>query len=123
MTKQALTGRKILVVEDDYFLADELREQLEDQGATCIGPAPSVKRALTLVSEPKLEGAVLDVNLRGERVYSVADELEARGVPFIFVTGYDREELPPRFADAPICSKPFPWKKLVELLSARLPAA
>lgn len=123
MGEKALADRNILVVEDDYFLADQLREHLEDEGAKCVGPAPSVERALVLAGEPALEAAILDINLRGERAYGVADELSARGIPFIFVTGYDREELPPRFADAPICSKPFLWSRLIELLIAKLSPA
>src|SRR4051794_18564375 len=87
----ALRGRRLLVVEDEYLIAASLARELEGRGAEVVGPAGSVRDALALVEAEgdRLDGAVLDINLRDERVYPVADALVARGVPFIFLTGYD----------------------------------
>lgn len=103
-----LKGRRLLLVEDDFLLAECLKEALEDQGAIVLGPAPSVDRALRLLDEVQhaIDAAILDVNLRGEVVFSVADTLVERGLPFIFVSGYDRELVPARFSNIRHCIKP-----------------
>ena len=107
MPKDALTGRRILVVEDEYFLADELDRAVEAAGAVVIGPVPSVEAALDLlVGEEAPDAAVLDVNLGGALAYPVADALLERGVPFVFTTGYDQSSLPERFAAMPRLQKP-----------------
>lgn len=102
-----LTGRRVFVVEDDYLIADELREFLEESGAEVIGPAPTVQDALDLLGRPgAIDGAVLDINLRGEMSYGVADVLLARGVPFVFVTGYESAAIPQQYAGVGRCEKP-----------------
>jgi CheY-like chemotaxis protein len=104
---QLLRGRRILVVEDDYMLADDLREDLEHAGAEVLGPVSTVEDALALLArEDRLDGAVLDVNLAGEPVYPVADALLARGVRFAFATGYDGWSLPAAYAEIPCFEKP-----------------
>jgi CheY-like chemotaxis protein len=117
----ALGGRRILVVEDEYLLATDLAQTLEEFGAVVVGPAATVARALTLVAaEARLDGAVLDLNLGGERSYPVADALVARGVPFVFVTGYDGWVVPAAHAQAPRCEKPFDPAALVRALSGHI---
>ncbi|MFC0410676.1 response regulator [Roseomonas elaeocarpi] len=107
MLKPALTGRRLLVAEDDYLIADEMRELLEESGAEVVGPAPTVRDAMELLAGAgAIDGAVLDVNLRGEMSYGVADALLARGVPFVFVTGYDSGVIPQRYAAVGRCEKP-----------------
>ena len=103
-----LSRRRLLVVEDDWFVAAALVQSLEAEGAEVLGPAPSVARALRALeeAEPAPDGAVLDINLGGERVYPVAEALRARGVPFVFVTGYDPGAVPEAHAAAPVLSKP-----------------
>jgi DNA-binding response OmpR family regulator len=101
-----LSGHRVLVVEDDYFLASELEQELAAAGAAVLGPVPSVKAALDLLEHETPDAAVLDVNLGGEMVFPVADALAAGGVPFFFVTGYDRAVLPERHAAARWLSKP-----------------
>lgn len=104
-----LNGRRILVVEDEFLLADELQHELEDAGAEVIGPAATVASALNMLQATDgLDGALLDMNLgmAGEKVYPVADALAARGVPFVFVTGYDGHTLDERYAHVPRCVKP-----------------
>ena len=103
----ALSGRRVLLVEDDYFIVDDMVRAFRASGADVIGPVPSVEGALDLIAETAhLDGAVLDINLRGEMVYPVADALRERGVPFVFATGYDQAVIPPRYAEVTRCEKP-----------------
>lgn len=107
MVDCTLRGRRVLVVEDEYMLADELAAELTGAGAIVLGPAGTVERALSIVNaELWIDGAILDANLRGTMVFPVADRLVERGVPFIFATGYDTAVFPPRFAQAARYAKP-----------------
>jgi CheY-like chemotaxis protein len=114
-----LAGRRILIVEDEYLVAMDLALGLSDLGADIVGPAASVEEALELVGSVggELDGAVLDVNLRNERVYPVADALAALGVRFIFASGYDAGLMPPAYADVPRCRKPIDKSMIAQLLS------
>ena len=106
-TAQPLAGRRVLLVEDDYFIATSLLGQFEESGARVLGPVPSVRDALALIAaSPEIDAAVLDINLQEEAVYPVADALQARGVPFVFATGYDRTTIPAPYAAVPHCVKP-----------------
>ncbi|TDK28994.1 response regulator [Luteimonas terrae] len=120
-TTTPLTGRRILLVEDDYLLADALAQALRSTGALVSGPIGTVDGALAAVAElDDIEAVVLDVNLNGIRVDAVADAVRARGVPMVFVSGYDRNLLPPRFADVPHCLKPVDIDQLAATLAAQL---
>ena len=100
-------GRRVLVVEDEYLLAEDLREELESQGAEVMGPVASVADALELLrSGPAPYMAILDINLGGEMAYPVADALRARDIPFIFATGYEAQAIPKAYADVPRAEKP-----------------
>jgi CheY-like chemotaxis protein len=117
MGEQALQGSRILVVEDEYMLADDLCFALSESGAQVLGPVASVQEAIEFVArEAQIDAAVLDVNLRGDMVFPVADALRARGVPFAFTTGYDQWALPERFSDTPRVEKPFRGHMLTALL-------
>ena len=119
MTDSGLNGRRILVVEDEYLIAGDIRDALLAAGATVLGPVPSVAQALDLIgSEPTPDGAMLDINLRGEEIFVVADKLVELGVPFIFATGYDRSFIPDRFAAMPSLVKPI---KAPDILAALKP--
>ena len=106
MAGQALLDCRILVVEDEYLIADDLCHALGEAGATVVGPATSVAQALALIGEESIDGALLDVNLNGEQGYPVADMLAGRCVPFVFATGYGAGTLPERFAGVTVCCKP-----------------
>jgi len=105
-----LTGMKILVVEDNFLVADVLCEGLRGIGCEIVGPAPDLERGETLAARldgKKLDGAVLDVNLGDSFSFSIAAKLRERGIPFIFLTGYDdRKIVPVEFQSAPRLSKP-----------------
>jgi CheY-like chemotaxis protein len=116
---RSLDGRRLLVVEDDYFIAAELVDTLEQLGVKVVGPAGSVRDALELLgSIAEVDGAVLDINLGQEYVFPVADVLFARAVPFVFVTGYDAIAIPEAYASAFRCEKPVDSNSLVQKLSS-----
>lgn len=104
---RALRGRRILVVEDEYFLADELARGLAGAEAEVVGPIATAQGALDLLEGPAPpDAAILDVNLAGEDVYPVADALLALGVPFLFTTGYDQATILGRHASVRRLEKP-----------------
>jgi DNA-binding NtrC family response regulator len=106
--EQALRDYRILIVEDEYLLAEDLRHVLTKAGAIVAGMAGTVKDALELIdAEGKLDAAVLDMNLGGTPVSPVADRLMELGVPFVLTTGYDASAIPERFRNAVRCDKPF----------------
>jgi DNA-binding response OmpR family regulator len=116
----SLRGRRLLVVEDDYLIADELRDQLIALGADVIGPVPTLARAHQMIgAETAVDGAILDVNLGGEKVFPIADLLRERGIPFVFVTGYDKSAIPPAYVNIPLCEKPFVALELARALHLR----
>jgi DNA-binding response OmpR family regulator len=117
MTGRSLDHCRILVVEDEYMLADELSRELQNAGATVIGPVPSIKGARALLDDQELpDGAILDVNLGGEPVFPLADSLIERHVPLIFTTGYDAAALPSRFAHFSRCEKPIEIRSVMAAL-------
>ena len=112
-----LAGRHILRVEDDFFVAEDVAAWLEAAGARVVGPVTSLAEALVLVAQVKqLDGAILDINLRGEMAYPVADALRTRSVPFVFTTGYDCAAIPARYADVPACMKPFSLEQIAQAI-------
>lgn len=109
-----LSSLRILVVEDEFFLAEDLARVLAGVGATVVGPAPRVADALHLIeNEERLDAAILDVNLGGETVFPVAAKLESRGVPFVFATGYNERDLPARYAQITRLEKGLEDRQLV----------
>ncbi|EYD76943.1 putative two-component response regulator protein [Rubellimicrobium mesophilum DSM 19309] len=117
--RDGLGGRVILVVEDDWLIAEDIAVAIRREGARVVGPAASSDDALRLIEdEPGIDLAVLDVALAHDGGLEVADALEARGVPFVFATGYDRAILPLRFQGAPHWEKPFDADALARFLTA-----
>lgn len=108
-----LSGRRILVLEDNFLLAEVLSDLLEDNGCVLVGPAPRVQSALRLC-DASLDGALLDINLGRETCFAVADRLVERGVPFIFLSGYtDADAVPDRFRSVPRLTKPYDRQQIV----------
>lgn len=97
---------RILIVEDDYFIASDLVKGFQKAGLTIVGPVPSLSKALACLEQELIHGAVLDIELNGEKVYEVADVLMSRSIPIVFVTGYERQSVPQRYASVPLCLKP-----------------
>ncbi|MBE7179859.1 MAG: response regulator [Terriglobus roseus] len=113
-----LSGHRVLVVEDDYFIADGLRQMLLGMGVEVVGPVATVDKALALIAaSSQIDVAVLDVNLRDVMVFPVADALKMRGVPFIFSTGYEGDTIPARYAHIQRFEKPVGMNALAQALS------
>ncbi len=112
-----LTGRRVLVVEDEALVAMLVEDALLDAGASVIGPAATVAEALALLERETPEAAVLDLNLAGETSTPVADALAARGVPFVVATGYGADGLPAGHAEVPVLAKPYDPDDLTAALS------
>lgn len=104
----SLRDLAILVVEDEYYIADDLRKHLVALGAAVVGPVPTVKAAREqLNSAARIDLCILDINLDGEFGYVLADELEDKKIPFLFATGYDPVNMPERYRKSPRLDKPF----------------
>ena len=102
-----LADLRVLVVEDEVFIALEIEDRLRRLGCAVVGPVGRLERALELARTAALDGALLDVNVKGGFVYPVAAELRTRAVPVVFSTGYAPEALPAAFRDLPFLRKPF----------------
>jgi two-component SAPR family response regulator len=114
MTAYTLRDCRILVVEDEYLLADEIQIELSDAGAIVLGPVARLEDAMELIDrEHDIDAAILDVSLGGEMVYPAADLLARRKVPFVFTTGYDASAIPPRFEHVVRCQKPVDMVKVI----------
>jgi DNA-binding response OmpR family regulator len=117
-----LHGSRILVVEDEYLVALELADYLRTQGAHVIGPCHSLADALRLVARDAPDAAVLNVDINGALVGPVAEALKRRGVPFVFETGYDPDEVADRVGavDAELVQKPYRRRDVLDALRRAL---
>jgi CheY-like chemotaxis protein len=118
----SLVGLRLLVVEDEALVAMALEDMLDALGCVVVDVAGTVSRGVALAADAALplDGAILDVNLGGEKVYPVAERLAARGVPFVFCTGYGRAGIANDFAHVPTLSKPYSERQLHDLLLSGL---
>jgi DNA-binding response OmpR family regulator len=113
-----LEGLRALVVEDEVTIAMVLEDALREAGCVLVGPIPRVGKAVEVARAEPIDFALLDVNLAGEKVFPVADVLAERNVPFVFLTGYGRSELPAAYADRPAMAKPFKLAALLGVVAA-----
>lgn len=112
-----LAGRKVLVVEDEPLVAMMVEDMLMDLGCVVIGPAMQLSEGLRLAETAEVDAAVLDINLNGDRSFPIADLLEARGIPFLFATGYGGGEALAGRRE-PVIQKPYQMERLAEMLTA-----
>ena len=120
----ALAGRRILVVEDSPVVAPFTVNVLEDLGCVAVGPAPNMATARELIENETFDAAIMDVHIRGERVFALCDLLDARDVPFLLTSGYADWQVPEEWADRPRLQKPYTFDQLREALGKVLtPAA
>jgi DNA-binding LytR/AlgR family response regulator len=115
-----LAGLKVLVVEDNYLIAEHVRSILDGEGCEIIGPVPRVAAGLALFERgPRPDCALLDVNLNGELCFPLARALADDDVPIVFLTGYDdRAIIPPELSSAAVLGKPLEDDNLVGTLVA-----
>lgn len=116
----SLNGLRLLVVEDEAMIAMMLQDMLDTFGCIVVDVAGTLSKGLDLAGNLSLnlDGAILDVNLGGEAVYPVAEQLAARGVPFIFCTGYGLAGLSANFSHVPTLAKPYMREDLEHMLVA-----
>ena len=101
-----MTANRILVVEDEWLIAAETEDLLTAAGWLVVGPAPTVERALSLLSEQAIDVAILDIHLGDERSFPVADALAARAIPFLFMSGFLKGDLPEAYRHHTLLCKP-----------------
>ena len=115
-----LAGRRILVVEDEFLLANNLADMLRQCGAEVLGPLGWMDEVIAFLDAdaPSIHAVVLDLNLHGTRTYEVADRLVDLGVPFVFATGYSLDAIDDAYRHHPRCEKPLNIAILVATLAA-----
>jgi CheY-like chemotaxis protein len=114
-------GFRVLLVEDENLVAMHLEDMLVELGHSVVGPVARLEKALEMAQRELVDVAILDVNINGELAYPVADTLAARGIPFIFSTGYGERGLPPQYRGHPTLQKPFRQDDLEKLFAVVLP--
>ncbi|WP_257165801.1 response regulator [Bradyrhizobium sp. SRS-191] len=120
-SSQPFAGRSILIVEDEYFLADDLAREFRRRGADVIGPMSDLDEAQALLrSGRNFDAALLDINVREDMVFPVARTLRERNIPFVFTTGYDKGAIRPEFADVPHWEKPIDISSVADFLATKL---
>jgi DNA-binding response OmpR family regulator len=107
----------VLVVEDEWLIAASLADVLTGAGYAIVGPAPRSADAFRLVGSTPLSAAVLDVNLRDETSFCIADKLAQKQIPFIFLSGYSSCDIPERFHDRRLLTKPVAPRELLGALA------
>ncbi len=117
-----LQGLRMLVVEDEALVAMLVEDILAELGCVVVDVAGTLETGLAAAkaSASSIDGAILDINLGGAKVFPIADLLQARGVKFVFATGYGVAGIEPRYASSPVLAKPFQREALEELLVATL---
>jgi CheY-like chemotaxis protein len=116
-----MDGKRILVVEDEFLVAEDLHFALKNTGARVLGPVGVIAEGLRLLdASPDVEGAVLDINLGGIMAYPIAEKLLDRNIPFIFTTAYDPEDVPERFCNIKFCQKPTTMTRIIRTLQDAL---
>ena len=120
MSEDEAPKSRILVVEDEPFIALTLEDMLDELGFALAGTVSQVSEALELIGRETVDCALLDVNLGSEKIDPVADLLAARNCPFIFTTGYGRSGIPHAHAERPVLQKPFRMDDLANILRENL---
>ena len=116
-----LHGLKVFVVEDESLVAMQLEDMLLDAGCELVGLAMRVNRALEMLDgDPAVDVAILDVNIGGDKVYPVAEQLRERGISIVFATGYGRAGVEDAWQDCQILQKPYTWGEVEKTVLAAI---
>src|SRR5262245_25344840 len=109
-------GRRVLIVEDEAMIAGMIETILSAAGWSVVGPVGTLERALDTIERERLDAALLDVRINGHDAFAVADVLMRRGIPFVFVSGFTRKQMPPGYRDCAYIAKPFTPDAMLALL-------
>jgi DNA-binding response OmpR family regulator len=120
-TAASLAGYRLLVVEDDYFVAQDLCTTLREHGAVVLGPAPNIASARSLAGALRPDCVLLDINLDGEHAFELARELRGRGMRIVFTTGYDSSFVPPGLRNTVCLQKPIDAAALLRSIRQQPP--
>jgi DNA-binding response OmpR family regulator len=112
-----LGGHRVLVVEDEYYIASDTARALQGAGAEVVGPVPSEDAARTELETKLCDAAIVDINLGRGPSFTLAETLKARGIPFVFVTGYDQEVIPDQFVGIERLQKPVQRRQMIEAIA------
>ena len=118
--EQLGTQQRLLLVEDEFLLSMVLMEDLRAAGYDVLGAGATVSAAMDAVRSQSFGAAILDINLKGEMVYPVAEELARRRIPFLFLSGYALANMPERFRSYPRLAKPADWTLLLREVQGML---
>ena len=118
MDKNLLSGKRVLVVEDEMLVLMAIEDMLADLGCTSISVAGNLDKALALIKVERFDIATLDINLNGQRSYPVAEALSDAGVPFAFSTGYGEHGVGEGYGRHMVLNKPYSSRQLVDVLTA-----
>jgi DNA-binding response OmpR family regulator len=120
----ALAGVRVLIVEDSFLVAEDLADTVTELGCTVVGPAGTLADGLRHAADADLDGALLDVNLsNNETSFPIAERLRERGVPFVFLSGYDLESaFPPEFKSVERLAKPVDARRLSQAMMDLFPS-
>jgi CheY-like chemotaxis protein len=116
--KPELKGKRILVIEDSPVVGPFTVDMLGELGCEVLGPAPNMASARELMEAGGFDGALVDVHIRGERVFPLCEMLEAKGVPFVFTSGYADWQMPEKWQERPRLQKPYTLDQIEQALRA-----
>jgi CheY-like chemotaxis protein len=117
MTDRTLSGCRIVILEDDYYQASDCRFILEQEGAKVVAVTSRIPDLSALLAEGRLDVVLIDINLGYGLSFDFARELKAKGIPFVFLTGYDAAMLPDDLAGSAYLSKPADGARIVAMLA------
>ena len=117
---EKLDHPRVLLVEDEVLVGIMIQECLTEFGFEIVGPVGTASEAMAAAEDGHFDAAILDINLGDSSVYRVAEILSARGVPFIFVTGYDTDSVDSRFNDVPVLQKPIERQMLQKIFATEV---
>jgi len=116
--KPELKGRRILLIEDSPVVGPFTADLLDELGCVVVGPAPNMAAARELLDAGEFDAALIDVHIRGERVFPLCELLQAKGLPFVFTSGYADWQMPEKWQDRPRLQKPYTLDQVEQALSA-----
>ncbi len=119
MPDKPLSGRHVLIIEDNFYQAEDSRGYLTAAGAVIVACRGTIPDLDELMASRRVDIALLDINLGNVQSFGLARALQARDIPFVFMTGYDREIVPPDLAHAPLITKPAQESAVIKALASQ----